>query len=655
MSYVPRRGTRRRSRVTTLKSGCFLLLLLLLFLARFIFVRRNRSEAISIALFLQLGQLSSTDALHSCLDSLVNAQSSQLQLTMYLSATPAVATHPKTHSFLDKLPRDRVHFITVENEGFDLAPFLKQLSAAEDLPKHDYLLKMHSKSDTAWLERGVECLCGTANQVISVIRAFQSDSQIDIIAPMGLTFSPWTSREKLFPHLLRKYYETEQLAAAFDTETMAEMDTLCTLLGRDACPGFQKYLVTIVAGSMFWARNSEMFVKHLPDLKNAINDKFSKSYVPNGKIEHALERMIPSITRFKGKVISEIQPAPKPVALYFPQFHKFPENDKFWGDGFTEWTLLNRTKYGARVPMSFTDGGLGFYNLLDVEVRRRQAEIARKYGVYGFSYYHYWFSGKGAPPNHKVMFRVLEQMLADGEPNVPFMLTWANEPWMRTWSGVQSSGETMLIEQTYGDEDEWTEHFDYLSRFFRHPNYIRVRGKPVFAIYRTGHIAENLRPMLTLWKKLAAERGWDGIHIVDSINNFYLGNIDDAYDVQGIIDASYHFVLGSAASMDNLPSMSGGNGVQYWGSTVGFDKRPRTGDYDYPILRTPSEFGMAYTAMIERLSMLSGREIDVGFNFICAWNEWNEQAVLEPDDRWKFGFLEQISSALQKVPVKPVY
>ena len=433
------------------------------------------------------------------------------------------------------------------------------------------------------------------------------------------------------------------------------MQRLCTQLGPEACPYFDKYLVCVTAGTMFWARNSKLYTDHLPKLFRETRREFSQSYFDNGKIEHALERLIPTLTRLKGRTIVDIQPAPKPLALYFPQYHAFPENDRFWGEGFTEWTLLNRSTFRAKKPLGFDSGGLGYYNLLEKKVRARQAKIARMHGVHGFCYYHYWFSGKGAPKDHKVMYKVLEGMLEDGEPNLPFMLAWANEPWVRTWTGVSAGKKDILLEQNYGDQSEWREHFNYLLRFFQHPKYIRVQGKPVFAIYRTGHVGKKLRPMVTLWKKMAVKFGLQGLHIVDSINQFYLASIDEPFSVSGVVDASYHFILGRAASMENLPSMSGPDKVQYWGATVSFDRRPRSGDYDYPVLRNPVEFGMAYSAMISRLSSLPGREIDVALNFICAWNEWNEQAVLEPEETTGFELIQQILSTVTQVPVRAVF
>jgi len=620
---------------------------------------QHESRGVSIGFFLQLAQWVNDDLLKSCFDNVMKVRSDSVQLKLYLSLTSTVANAPEVAYFTEYFLHNKknIHVLYVKDEGYDIGAFLKQLHHfRRELQVHQYILKIHSKSDPIWLERAVESLCGSEHQVKSILKAFEKQTTLDIISPMGSTFSSSTIRDTVFPHLKRKYFDEVDLATAFDNKTIHTMERLCTQLGLEACPYFEKYLASITAGTMFWARNSRLYTEHLPRLFESIRNELSQDYSDNNRIEHALERLIPTLSRLNGRMIGDIQPAPKPVALYFPQYHSFSENDRFWGEGFTEWTLLNKTTFfGVNKPLNFESGGLGYYNLLDVKVRARQASIARSHGVYGFCYYHYWFSGEGAPHDNKVMYKVLETMLQDGEPNLPFMLAWANEPWTKTWTGTTKSKHALLIDQKYGGQDEWRKHFTYLLRFFQHPNYIRNKGKPVFAIYRTGHVKEKLRPMITLWKRMAVDSGLPGLHIVDSINHFYTSGIDKGFDVSGVVDASYHFMLGEPASMRNLPSMSGFDKIQYWGSTVGFDRRPRSGDYNFPILRTPHEFGSAYSAMISRLSTMPGREIDVGFNFICAWNEWNEQAVLEPDERWGFQRLQNILNVVNNVPVRAIF
>src|SRR5262249_20495976 len=171
----------------------------------------------------------------------------------------------------------------------------------------------------------------------------------------------------------------------------------------------------------------------------------------------------------------------KPLCFYLPQFHRIPENDRWWGEGFTEWTLVRQAKplfAGHPQPNVPTDE-LGYYDLLNPRVRQRQGELAAEHGIHGFCYYHYWFRGK------KLLETPLELMLSDGYPAVPFCLCWANEPWSRRWHGKD---QDVLQPQEYGEPADWSIHFDYLNTYFRDDRYIKVDGNPLFLIYRIGHV-----------------------------------------------------------------------------------------------------------------------------------------------------------------------
>jgi len=562
----------------------------------------------------------------------------------------------------------RVTLGSWRNAGADVRPFLKQLEAAASSGrKYDLILKQHTKGDDTWRARHVESLCGTPEHVRSIWKQFQDDPSLGMVSPLGTTFGDDSQANTIYPHIARKYNWVGGGAttrSAFDRKTVENMRAVYSkMYGRD----LKEESSTIVAGTTFWARyealDPEAFVRVLPE----IDGDFSKGYVVNHGMEHFIERLLPSSVKDRGWTLAEAPPAPRVLAMVFPQFHAFKENDRFWGKGFTEWTLLKPLQMkGLHKPLPVDEGGLGYYNMLDLKTRKRQGDLAREAGMTGFVFYHYWFSGSHAPPDHKVMYKVQEAMLLDGEPNMPFMLSWANEPWERRWTGTDANADNILLSQDYGDEDEWAEHFEYLLKFFEHPNYIQIEKRPVFVIYRIGHVGEKLKPMLDLWTKLAVEKGFvQGIKFIHTIGNFYSSdketkNIEKTAGIEG----AFHFwpqLLGGgflpngqkmrmAASVEDLKVNVP---MQYWGAFTGFDRRPRD-NKAFPIQRTVEEFGTGLAHSFTAMAGAPQREIDLNLFFVTAWNEWNEQATLEPDDVHGTGYLDVIRSNLESVPVGKV-
>ena len=201
----------------------------------------------------------------------------------------------------------------------------------------------------------------------------------------------------------------------------------------------------------------------------------------------------------------------KIIAFYLPQFHSFKENDEWWGKGFTEWTNVKNAKplfkghYQPRIPLN-----KNYYNLTNVDTLKWQADIAKKYGIYGFCYYHYWFDG------HMLMEKPMELMLANEEVDLPFCICWANENWTKAWA---QHSKKVLISQTYGDRSDWEKHFYYLLPFFMDKRYIYKDEMPIFVIYRP-ELIPTLRPMLEFWDKLAKENGLKGIIYMYQQHNY---------------------------------------------------------------------------------------------------------------------------------------
>ena len=373
----------------------------------------------------------------------------------------------------------------------------------------------------------------------------------------------------------------------------------------------------------------------------------------------------------------------KIIAFYLPQFHNIPENDEWWGDGFTEWVNVKKTKPAfkghiqPRVPLNNN-----YYNLLDDDVKIWQANLAKKYGIYGFAYYHYWFNG------HMLLEKPMEQMLANKKVDIPFCISWANEAWTKACVGNEKK---TFIAQHYGEENEWKEHFNYLLPFFKDERYIKINGKPLFILYRP-EIIPCLNKMIDCWQTLAQKNGFDGLKIACQSNDYYLiKNRDDSridYNIEFQPDFScgelrrqrFAFIrrirrditrfAGKYFGIDlyrfgqkTLQKLDKTNRVNYdevWqkiintkpfskknipGAYVGWDNSPRYGNRaTIYIGDDPNKF--------ERYMELQIKNAKENYNtdmiFMYAWNEWAEGGYLEPDERSGYKNLEAIKNALVK-------
>ena len=187
----------------------------------------------------------------------------------------------------------------------------------------------------------------------------------------------------------------------------------------------------------------------------------------------------------------------KIIPFYLPQFHTIPENDEWWGEGFTEWTNVKKAKPlfeghdQPRIPLNNN-----YYNLMDDNVKIWQAKLAKEYGIFGFCYYHYWFKG-----GRQLLEKPAEQMLKNKEIDIPFCFCWANENWSKNWDG---GNREVIMEQDYGSQEDWEKHFRYFVRFFRDERYITVHGKPLLIIYKPEQITD-LQQMVVYFRKRAKE------------------------------------------------------------------------------------------------------------------------------------------------------
>lgn len=357
---------------------------------------------------------------------------------------------------------------------------------------------------------------------------------------------------------------------------------------------------------------------------------------------------------------------PKILAFHLPQFHQIPENDEWWGEGFTEWTNVRKARplfsghYQPRIPQHSK-----YYNLLDNEVQDWQASLAQQHGIYGFCYYHYWFNGR------RLLERPVEQLLERGKPDFPFCLAWANEPWTRAWDG---GTRHVLMPQDYGGPEEWREHIYYMIRVFQDYRYIRVRGKPLFLIYRSADL-RDLKPMLEVWHNELFKAGLPGLHLVSIANGFNVDARVHLFDAYADFEPMYtilnlpHRVARKEKKRARRASIfrhlfgwitSPPYSFSYreiWkliedrplpphhypGAFVDWDNSPRRGIDHSLILRDfdHEAFVKGITCQIDK-----ARAAGAEFLFINAWNEWAEGTYLEPDERRGLFFLQAIRDAL---------
>jgi hypothetical protein len=340
----------------------------------------------------------------------------------------------------------------------------------------------------------------------------------------------------------------------------------------------------------------------------------------------------------------------KLVAFYLPQFHRIAENSEWWGPGFTEWTNVARGRpnfvdhYQPHIPRE-----LGFYDLSNINVMREQADLARRYGVHGFCFYYYWFSGR------RILERPLDNFLAS-DVDFPFCLCWANENWTRTWDGDNKS---ILLQQLYAEGDE--ERFiQSLMPFFEDPRYIKVDGRPMLLAYRVKEFP-NPSASIAKWREVAAQLGLPGLHI--AIVDFY--DISDPREVgaDALIEFPPHKFNGHGGQPNPIPKISNpnfkGGILDYWkivaqaasrnrpnyalyrGIMPGWDNTARRQDTPTIVANnTPGLYGiwLRYLRSYCRLSPITR---DGSFVFVNAWNEWGEGCHLEPDVRFGLQFLEE--------------
>jgi len=341
---------------------------------------------------------------------------------------------------------------------------------------------------------------------------------------------------------------------------------------------------------------------------------------------------------------------PRLIAFYLTQFHPTPENDRWWGKGFTEWTNVTKARplfEGHLQPHLPSD--FGFYDLRVRETRHDQIRMARQYGIDGFCYHYYWFSGT------RILNRPLDDMLADPESDMPFCLSWANESWTRRWDAADHE---VLIEQKYLPEDDLN-FIKSLLPFFEDPRYIRVDSKPFLIVYRPQHLPDG-RKSAQVWRDHCRSIGLGEIHICAALTHGNMDYVQFGFD-SGVEFPPHNVGAENVNRAIRFHDHFRGNVMQYadvahsyldrsYGgprvfSTVfpSWDNTARTKDRSLVVLNgVPDNYEYWLAATIDRTGRTGDGDKLV---FINAWNEWAEGCHLEPDRWFGHDFLQATQNA----------
>lgn len=351
----------------------------------------------------------------------------------------------------------------------------------------------------------------------------------------------------------------------------------------------------------------------------------------------------------------------KIIAFYLPQYHSIPENDKWWGNGFTEWRNVKQARplYKGHMQPNIPLNN-NYYCLLDENVQVWQAELAEKYGVSAFCYYHYWFNGK------LLLEKPMENMLKNPNINISYCISWANESWTRSWDGKEKK---ILIKQKYGGKDDWEKHIEYLIPFFKDHRYLKIENKPIFLIYSTSRI-EKCEEMVEYWKQRLVEEGFAGLYIIETLNGVQSSHFLNNSDADIVFEPIYTLTneikkrdlyskikrfIRSHFSTKEIIKVDGKKAYEiiqkrkyspkrktYIGTFTSWDNTPRKGNKGTVFIDiNPEDYG-------KNLKTILKRDDIEDYIFINAWNEWGEGAYLEPDTKYNFKMLEETKRALEE-------
>jgi hypothetical protein len=361
------------------------------------------------------------------------------------------------------------------------------------------------------------------------------------------------------------------------------------------------------------------------------------------------------------------KPIARVIAFYLPQFHPIPENDEWWGIGFTEWTAVARAKplfRGHIQPRIPTE--LGFYDLRIPEVRQQQADLASEHGIEGFCYWHYWLGNQ-----RRMLERPFAEVLESGKPDFPFCLGWANHDWKGTIFGA---GKRCLLEQHYPGGDDHAAHFRFLLSAFQDRRYIRVDNKPLLYIYRP-HEIPHCAAVMDIWRAMARRADLPGLYIVGGKGT---RQPVTAYGLDAYHIARHRQISAFRERLENivgkrLSPIPAGRDALLWLLRIRLKRYPyrraiqkmlleKYADDEIPEVTpnwdTTPRYGREAVIFTEATPELFGQLVHKAIDkirhrprehrivFLKSWNEWAEGNYMEPDDEYGRGRLSALRAAI---------
>ena len=558
----------------------------------------------------------------------------------------------------------RVQVFDLNNQGRDILP-LMSLVNADVLEPYELVLKVHTKksawredhpdlvgSGAEWRDGFFRDLLGSEDSVRNILSAFATDPALGIVTStdsiVGSEF--WGGDKEIVRSLLRR------LQLELNEESLQ-----------------------FASGSMYWIRG--FVLQGLRALQTSEWDFEAEHGQVDGTTAHAIERLIGIVTREAGYELREardltvtesspdwsrysretvVEPRARAIPFYLPQFHTFPENDTWWGKGFTEWTNVAGAQPiydGQNQPLLPSE--LGFYDLRAPGVRAAQYALAKSAGIEGFMYYYYWFAGK------KLMDLPVEKLVSN-TGNEPFCIMWANENWTRRWDGRESN---VLIGQDY-DKAPAADFIHDVIHLLKDSRYIQIDGKPVLAVYRITQLPD-FEDVIRYWREYAESAGLPGLTLLSvDVGTSYDGLGGDIRDhgMDAFLEFPPHnkhwaaweregtefddrfqgntLRYDSMVQQAELTMLEGVDDARFPGVMVNYDNTARR--QWQPDLWWGSNPYTFRRWLNSTVSAVAHRERDQRVVFINAWNEWAESAVLEPTLRFGKSYLLAVRDVLYR-------